>query len=63
VSSIREVVYRRSTALATRRLRIEPSRLGAGAGIGGCAVMVLDHVLSPEAVDESMTTVRFRQAT
>ncbi|GAA2861818.1 hypothetical protein GCM10020220_058740 [Nonomuraea rubra] len=44
VSSIREVVYRRSTALATRRLRIEPSRLGAGAGISGCAVMVLDHV-------------------
>ncbi|MER6951501.1 ROK family transcriptional regulator [Nonomuraea sp. NPDC000554] len=55
VSSIREVVYRRSTALATRRLRIEPSRLGAGAGISGCAVMVLDHVLSPDAVDESMT--------
>ncbi|MEV0347903.1 ROK family transcriptional regulator [Nonomuraea sp. NPDC050680] len=54
VSSIREVVYRRSTALATRRLRIEPSRLGAGAGISGCAVMVLDHVLSPDAVDESM---------
>ncbi|MFG1944222.1 ROK family protein [Nonomuraea sp. NPDC048826] len=53
VSSIREVVYRRSTALATRRLRIEPSRLGPGAGISGCAVMVLDHVLSPEAVDES----------
>ncbi|MDA0635862.1 ROK family transcriptional regulator [Nonomuraea sp. MCN248] len=54
VSSIREVVYRRSTALATRRLRIEPSRLGPGAGISGCAVMVLDHVLSPEAVDESL---------
>ncbi|GGO71621.1 sugar kinase [Nonomuraea cavernae] len=54
VSSIREVVYRRSTALATRRLRIEPSRLGAGAGITGCAVMVLDHVLSPDAVDDSL---------
>ncbi|MEV0587191.1 ROK family transcriptional regulator [Nonomuraea sp. NPDC050310] len=54
VSSIREVVYRRSTALATRRLRIEPSRLGAAAGISGCAVMVLDHVLSPEAVDASL---------
>ncbi|MGI5271108.1 ROK family protein [Nonomuraea sp. CA-218870] len=54
VSSIREVVYRRSTALATRRLRIEPSRLGPGAGISGCAVMVLDHVLSPEAVDEAL---------
>lgn len=54
VSSIREVVYRRSTALATRRLRIETSRLGAAAGISGCAVMVLDHVLSPEAVDSSL---------
>ncbi|GAA4509548.1 MULTISPECIES: ROK family transcriptional regulator [Nonomuraea] len=58
VSSIREVVYRRSTALATRRLRIEPSRLGPAAGISGCAVMVLDHVLSPEAVDESLATRR-----
>ncbi|MGW4801991.1 ROK family protein [Nonomuraea sp. NPDC004297] len=61
VSSIREVVYRRSTALATRRLRIEPSRLGAGAGINGCAVMVLDHVLSPETVDESMTLTMLRR--
>lgn len=61
VSSIREVVYRRSTALATRRLRIEPSRLGAGAGISGCAVMVLDHVLSPEAIDETMTLASLRR--
>ncbi|MEU6998257.1 ROK family transcriptional regulator [Nonomuraea sp. NPDC046570] len=54
VSSIREVVYRRSTALATRRLRIEASRLGPSAGISGCAVMVLDHVLSPDLIDESV---------
>ncbi|GGK97329.1 sugar kinase [Planomonospora parontospora subsp. parontospora] len=51
VSGVREVVYRRSTALSTRNLRIERSRLGPGAGIVGCAHMVLDHVLSPEAVD------------
>ncbi|MFI9559585.1 ROK family transcriptional regulator [Nonomuraea endophytica] len=55
VSSIREVVYRRSTALATRTLRIEASRMGAGAGITGCAVMVLDHVLSPDAVDDALS--------
>lgn len=61
VSSIREVVYRRSTALATRRLRIETSRLGAAAGISGCAVMVLDHVLSPDAVDETLTNRLTRQ--
>ncbi|MBP2704126.1 ROK family transcriptional regulator [Microbispora sp. RL4-1S] len=51
VSGVREVIYRRSTQLATRSLRIERSRLGAGAGLTGCALMVLDKVLSPEAVD------------
>ncbi len=51
VSGVREVVYRRSTQLATRSLRIERSRLGAGAGITGCALMVLDRVLSADAID------------
>jgi len=51
VSAVREVVYSRSTALATRSLRIERSALGPAAGIAGCAFMVLDHVLSAEAVD------------
>ncbi|WP_344971261.1 ROK family transcriptional regulator [Streptosporangium fragile] len=51
VAGVREVVHRRSTALSTRNLRIERSRLGPGAGITGCAHMVLDHILSPEAVD------------
>ncbi|SNS70210.1 Sugar kinase of the NBD/HSP70 family, may contain an N-terminal HTH domain [Streptosporangium subroseum] len=51
VSGVREVVHRRSTALATRNLRIERSRLGPGAGIIGCAHMVLDHILSPDAID------------
>ncbi|WP_433226529.1 hypothetical protein [Actinomadura formosensis] len=40
-----------STALATRSLRIEPSRLGEQAGLTGCAAMVLDNILSPEAID------------
>lgn len=51
VSSVREVVYRRSTALATRSLRIERSALGPAAGIAGCALLAIDHVLSAEAVD------------
>ncbi|MBO2448807.1 ROK family protein [Actinomadura barringtoniae] len=51
IAGVREVVYSRATALATRRLRIEPSRLGDRAGLVGCAVMVLDHILAPEAVD------------
>jgi predicted NBD/HSP70 family sugar kinase len=51
VSGVREVIYRRSTQLATRSLRIERSTLGPGAGLTGCALMVLDHVLSAHAVD------------
>jgi predicted NBD/HSP70 family sugar kinase len=51
VSAVREVVHRRSTALSTRSLRIERSRLGPAAGLVGCALMVIDHVLSAEAVD------------
>ncbi|MBX6767045.1 MAG: ROK family protein, partial [Actinomadura rubrobrunea] len=54
IAGVREVVYRRGTALATGRLRIEPSRLGDAAGLIGCAVMTLDHLLSPEAVDAAL---------
>ncbi|TDD69163.1 ROK family transcriptional regulator [Actinomadura darangshiensis] len=51
IAGLRETVYQRSTALATRTLRIEPSRLGEQAGLTGCAAMVLDHILSPTAID------------
>ncbi|TQN31686.1 putative NBD/HSP70 family sugar kinase [Haloactinospora alba] len=51
VAGVREVIFRRSTALATRQLRIVGSELGEQAGLLGCAVMVLDHILSPEAVN------------
>ncbi|MBW8482285.1 ROK family transcriptional regulator [Actinomadura parmotrematis] len=54
VAGVREVVYRRSTALATRELRIEPSRLGDTAGLLGCAAMVLDRILAPAAVDAAL---------
>jgi len=51
IAGVREIVYQRATALATRDLRIEPSRLGESAGLTGCAAMVLDRILSPDAVD------------
>ncbi|GII77232.1 sugar kinase [Sphaerisporangium rufum] len=51
VSGVREVVHRRSTALSTRSLRIERSRLGEDAGIIGCALMVTDHILAPDTID------------
>ncbi|MFI0443914.1 ROK family protein [Actinomadura sp. 6N118] len=57
IAGVREVVYQRATALATRRLRIEPSRLGDRAGLTGCAAMVLDHILTPEAVDATLPTL------
>ena len=50
-AGVREVVYRRSTTLATRHLQIVRSRLGVHAGVVGSAVTVLQHILSPEAVD------------
>jgi hypothetical protein len=55
IAGVREVVYRRSTALATRQLRIEPSRLGDEAGLLGCAALVLDRILAPEAIDAALT--------
>jgi predicted NBD/HSP70 family sugar kinase len=51
VAGVREVVFRRSTALATRRLTVVPSRAWDDAGLLGAAELVLDRVLSPEAVN------------
>ncbi|MEV7634385.1 ROK family transcriptional regulator [Microbacterium sp. NPDC089318] len=48
IAGIREVVYARSTPLATQDLSIVPARTGADAGITGAAIMALDHVLAPE---------------
>ena len=54
LAGVREVVYRRSTALATRSIRIARSTLDDRAGVLGAAVMVIEAVLAPEAVDQAM---------
>jgi predicted NBD/HSP70 family sugar kinase len=54
MAGLREGVYQRSTPLATRDLRIHPSDLGMDAGVLGAAAMVLDHVLSPAAIDAAI---------
>jgi predicted NBD/HSP70 family sugar kinase len=54
LAGVREVVYRRSTALATRSIRIARSTLDDRAGILGAAVMVTEAVLSPDAVDQAI---------
>jgi predicted NBD/HSP70 family sugar kinase len=51
LAGIREVVYRRSLPLATEQLRIVASVAGQRAGVLGAAVLGIDHVLSPEAVE------------
>jgi predicted NBD/HSP70 family sugar kinase len=51
LAGVREVVYRRSLPLATAQLRIVQSGTGDLAGIVGAAVMVVDRVLAPDAVD------------
>jgi predicted NBD/HSP70 family sugar kinase len=54
LAGIREVVFQRSLPLATRDLTIANSRLGDRAGVVGAAIMVIDHVLAPEAVDRAL---------
>ena len=54
LAGVREQVYRRAMAPATRELRIEQSALGDGAGITGCAAMALAEVLSPRAIDAAL---------
>ena len=41
----------RSLPLATRDLRSVPSKLGDRAGIVGAAIMVIEDILAPAAVD------------
>jgi predicted NBD/HSP70 family sugar kinase len=55
MAGIQEVVYRRSLPLATGRLRIVRSQLDDGAGVIGAAVMVLEEVLAPTAVDAALS--------
>mgnify|MGYP001818189671 FL=1 len=46
LATIRQVIYARSTALATRDLQVKLSRLGARAGVIGAASMALDQLFS-----------------
>jgi predicted NBD/HSP70 family sugar kinase len=54
LAGVREVVFQRSLPLATRDLRIVPSQLRDRAGVMGAANMVIEHILSPAAVDRAL---------
>jgi predicted NBD/HSP70 family sugar kinase len=53
-AGVREVVYQRSTPLATRDLQIVRSTLDDRAGAIGAAVMAIEHVLAPEVLDRTV---------
>jgi predicted NBD/HSP70 family sugar kinase len=54
VAGLRETVYGNATAVATRELQILPSTHGDQSGVIGSAAMILDHVLSGEAIDAAI---------
>jgi predicted NBD/HSP70 family sugar kinase len=54
LSHVREVVYTRSLALATRSLDIVRSELGDRAGVLGGAYLAIEHRLLPEALDHEL---------
>ena len=57
-AGVRESVYGRAAALATRELQFLPSTYGDRAGVVGCAAMALDEVLSPTAIDARLARAR-----
>jgi predicted NBD/HSP70 family sugar kinase len=61
-AGVREVVYQRSTALATRHLQIVPSALEDQAGVTGAAVMAIEHILSPAKLDLALSVAPSRAA-
>jgi predicted NBD/HSP70 family sugar kinase len=56
-AGVRESVYARSTALATRELRFVPATHGDSAGLVGCAALAIDHILAPSSVDQRLGTL------
>ncbi|MFT4044726.1 MAG: ROK family protein [Gordonia sp. (in: high G+C Gram-positive bacteria)] len=58
LAGIREVVYQRSTPLATQHLQIVQSAADTLGGLRGAAQIVLDSVLAPEHVDQAIDRMR-----
>ena len=54
LAGVREVTFSRSLPLATGDLQTVPSRLGDRAGMIGAAVLVIEHVLTPDMIDRAI---------
>ncbi|GAA2146193.1 ROK family transcriptional regulator [Nocardioides koreensis] len=61
-AGVRESIYARAAALATRDLQILPATHGDRSGLVGCAALALDHVLAPAAVDARLVAQTTRVA-
>ena len=55
LAGVREIVYQRSTALATNDLVIASSTLGDRAGVLGAAAMVIEELLDPVSIDAALS--------
>ncbi|SEG39937.1 ROK family protein (putative glucokinase) [Thermomonospora echinospora] len=55
LAGVRETIYSRSLPLATQHLTIRASELGDRAGVIGAAVMIVEYVLAPETIDQTVT--------
>jgi predicted NBD/HSP70 family sugar kinase len=58
LAGVRETIFQRSLPLATEELRVVPSRLDDRAGVIGAAIMAIEKVLAPEAIDHAIRTAR-----
>jgi glucokinase len=58
LAGVREVVYQRSTPLATEHLSILQSRTAANAAVIGASMLAIHQALSPEAIDEMPSSTR-----
>ena len=56
VAGVREVIYQRALPLATRQLRIVPTRFRSRAGIAGASLLVRDHLLDPATLDQRLAS-------
>ncbi|HLS93608.1 MAG TPA: ROK family transcriptional regulator [Microbacterium sp.] len=54
IAGVREVVYTRSTPLATERLAVVQSTAGAEAAVIGAGILAIEHALSPRVVSTSL---------
>jgi predicted NBD/HSP70 family sugar kinase len=54
LAGVRETIFQRSLPLATEELRVVPSRLEDRAGVIGAAIMAIENVLAPDAIDRAI---------